>query len=558
MDSIIGVTEKEGSYQEALRKIGQQDEDGQTIGIVYVTSSGVFRFFPTFFRTLGLLFVLSLYSLHQPLSFLPIDALANWDVVSLTTWGTAVVLYLLYFAFSMVKDNLYTGQPGAEIHFMKHEKVVKTLRPGEWTFVLDPRVSPYAVVSTKLMVLEMPEITGNTSENITQSTAGASDARERHYRLIERGGFGKFLRQLSEVYESVIKDEVLEIDARAFNQFMVEQVAVPDIEEESVTERLDNLESSNLSLDFLTEASQIEEIDISQFDLEESENPDRRRILPRLQRLGSEYGIEILDHIPVGNLTSGDYLRTLALPLVSSITRLRQATETLREITEEEIDEEIQARVAKLKLAVGETDRVLREIRSMMETLRDPENKEAIMEARETAIENAAQEEIASAMSLIESLQAQIRAQEMSTIGAIERFNSEWEQILGELEEKLEEYVPEVRSVVVDGVNEDIIPGVDVVERVLKDTGTLDQLEDLLDSEIDGAFDEDEMAAIIEEIESKAEEVDVDRIMTRLEDALEEISSESEISTDRFALENVEERLHRISESAEGSIEVEE
>jgi len=64
MDSIIGVTEKEGSYQEALRRIGQQDEDGQTIGIVCVTSSGVFRFFPTLFRTLGLLFVLSLYSLH--------------------------------------------------------------------------------------------------------------------------------------------------------------------------------------------------------------------------------------------------------------------------------------------------------------------------------------------------------------------------------------------------------------------------------------------------------------------------------------------------------------
>lgn len=560
MRSIIGVTEEEGSYQEALRKIGQQDEDGQTIGIVYVTSSGVFHFFPILFQTLGLLLVLSLYSLHQPLRFLAgseiwvFETLAGWDVVSFTTWGTAVVLYLLYFAFSMVKDNLYTGQPGAEIHFIKYEKVVKTLRPGEWTFVLDPRVSPYAVVSTKLMVLEMPEITGNTSENITQTYRGALRMRVNDtYRLIERGGFGKFLRQLSEVYESVIKDEVLEIDARAFNQFMVEPVAVPDIEEESVTERLDNLESSNLSLDFLTEASQIEEIDISQFDLEESENPDRRKILPRLQRLGSEYGIEILDHIPVGNLTSGDYLRTLALPLVSSITRLRQATETLREITEEEIDEEIQARVAKLKLAVGATDRVLREIKSMMETLKNPKNKEAIMEARKTAIENAAQEEIASAMSLIESLQAQIRAQEMSTIGAIERFNSEWEQILGELEEKLEEYVPEVRSVVVDGVNENIIPGVDVVERVLRDTGTLDQLENLLDSEIDGAFDEDEMAAIIEEIESKAEKVDVDKIMARLEDALEDISSESEISTTRFALENVENRLAVISEGAEAS-----
>jgi len=38
MDSVTGVTEKQGSYQEALQKIGQQDEDGQTIGIVYVTS----------------------------------------------------------------------------------------------------------------------------------------------------------------------------------------------------------------------------------------------------------------------------------------------------------------------------------------------------------------------------------------------------------------------------------------------------------------------------------------------------------------------------------------
>jgi len=167
---------------------------------------------------------------------------------------------------------------------------------------------------------------------------------------------------------------------------------------------------------YLTGASQIEEIDISQFDLKESDDPDRRQILDRLQRLGSDYGIEIIDHIPVGNLTRGDYLRTLALPLVSSITRLRQATETLREITEEEIDEEIQAKGAELKLAVRETDQVLREIKSMQQTLNDTENKEAIMRAREATIENAAQEEIAPALSLIESLQAQIRAKEMSTI----------------------------------------------------------------------------------------------------------------------------------------------
>ena len=39
-------------------------------GIVYV-ESGVFSFFPTFFRALGLVFVLSVYFLTQPLGVLP-------------------------------------------------------------------------------------------------------------------------------------------------------------------------------------------------------------------------------------------------------------------------------------------------------------------------------------------------------------------------------------------------------------------------------------------------------------------------------------------------------
>jgi len=162
----------------------------------------VLSFFPTFFRILGLVFVLSLYALNQPLSVLPegvhwtIDALHKWEVVSFGTWLTAVVLYLLYFGFSLVKNNLYTGQPGAEIHFMKHEKIVKTLRPGEGRFVLDPRVTDT-------------------------------------YRLLERGGFEKFLRQLREVYESIIKDSVLNISAGAFNQFMVEPVAVPETREKA-------------------------------------------------------------------------------------------------------------------------------------------------------------------------------------------------------------------------------------------------------------------------------------------------------------------------------------
>jgi hypothetical protein len=140
----------------------------------------VFSFFPTFFRALGLVFVLSAYFLTQPLGVLPegvhwtIDALHGWEVVSLGTWLTAVVLYLLYFGFSLVKNNLYTGQPGAEIHFMKHEKIVKTLRPGEWSFVLDPRVRPTRWSPRSWSCWRCQRLTATPARTLPRSTAGPS------------------------------------------------------------------------------------------------------------------------------------------------------------------------------------------------------------------------------------------------------------------------------------------------------------------------------------------------------------------------------------------------
>jgi hypothetical protein len=236
-----------------------------------------------------------------------------------------------------------------------------------------------------------------------------------------------------------------------------------------------------------------------------------------LQRLGSDYGIEIIDHIPVGNLTSGDYLRTLALPLVSSITRLRQATETLREITEEEIDEEIQAKVAELKLAVRETDQVLREIKSMRQTLNDEENKAAIMQAREATIENAAQEEIAPAISLIESLQAQIRAKADS----------------GQRDEHDRGHrAVQLRVGADSGRARNQAAGVRPAGRVRR-----------------RKWGERGRHSRGGRGPARAE------IMGRLQTALDQISSESEISTERFSLDNVEARLEDISKDAEASLQ---
>ena len=105
--------------------------------------------------------------------------------------------------------------------------------------------------------------------------------------------------------------------------------------------------------------------------LHEAEFPRRRALLDKLQDLASSYGITLLDHLPQGNLTSDDYLRTLAVGLVSSITRVRQATETLKDITEEEISEEIAAKVADVSLGVLEVERIIREIDAIKGSLQD-------------------------------------------------------------------------------------------------------------------------------------------------------------------------------------------
>ena len=49
--------------------------------------------------------------------------------------------------------------------------------------------------------------------------------------------------------------------------------------------------------------------------------------------------------------------------------------------------------------------------------------------------------------------------------------------------------------------------------------------------------------------------MNVSEIMDRLQTALDQISSESEISTERFSLDNVESRLEEISEDVEASLQ---
>ena len=315
---MLGTAEIKTNVGSALRRIGKQNDQGETVGIAYL-ERGTLQMIPVVLRVLGFVLVLSLYFLQRPLAVLGVvpglETLANTRLISPWQYGLAILIYAVYFVATLMRSGFFKGQPGVELHFTKHQRIVRTLKAGQSTLVLDPRVRPYAAVSTKPFVLDMPQIEGTTGDNISLSYKGALIAQvEDTYRLVERGGFEVFCTQLEELFESVIKDEMLSISARDFNRFLVERAAFPEgdaVDEESLTDRLADLEKEDLSPELLSKIASIAELDVSRFILAESGSPRRRVLLAKLQDLASSYGITLLDHLPQGNLTSDDYLRTL-------------------------------------------------------------------------------------------------------------------------------------------------------------------------------------------------------------------------------------------------------
>ena len=85
-------------------------------------------------------------------------ALRDWQMISVGWWLVGLVLYLLYFAIAQFKSSVFVGQSGAEIHLARHKKIVDTIRAGELRVVLDPRVYPLAVVSTKYFLLPAAQV----------------------------------------------------------------------------------------------------------------------------------------------------------------------------------------------------------------------------------------------------------------------------------------------------------------------------------------------------------------------------------------------------------------
>jgi hypothetical protein len=557
-DSVTrsGVTEVKGSYSEALRVIGTQDAVGNHIGIVNISWIGL-RLVGLGLRLVGLLAVVALYAVQQPLSWLPFSdaapaalvALRDWQVVSLGTWLVALVLYLLYFAIAQFKSSVFVGQSGAEIHLARHKKIVDTVRAGELRVVLDPRVYPTAVVSTKYFLLPGAQVEATTKDNITISHTGAFFLRVKDsFRLLVKGGFPRFLQQLEKLHASAIQEEALRISATDFNRFLVDPVALPGMHaSESVTQRLRKLERSDLSVDSLTDMSEIDELDVSSFDLAEPGSPKRRAILPRLQELSEDYGIEIIDYLPMKNTVPKEFLETLAVPLISSLTRLDQATEALKEIIGEEIEEEIVAKVSAKQLALLEIRKIIQEIKAVNDTLANVDNRHAIVAARTTAMKNLAEGLLATVLAKIEGIRATVRAKHIDTAG-LERYFSEMEALLTHFERNVAQYVPALGTVVLGAITaEGLVPAIDIYERVVEQTGTRKAL-DVLKQE--GQLDTERLSAATAAIERETMEIRIETFMDRIRRELDAVRMDSGVSTDAYQPDKIMARITEIEKDA--------
>ncbi|GMV22726.1 MAG: hypothetical protein AMXMBFR57_26750 [Acidimicrobiia bacterium] len=551
-----GVTEVKANYSEALRIIGTQDQFGNHIGIVNVSWIGL-RLVGLGLRLFGLIAVIALYAVQTPLSWLPIPdtapaalvELRNWQVFSLGTWLLALVLYLVYFAVAQFKSSVFVGQSGAEIHLARYKKIVDTVKAGELRVVLDPRVYPLAVVSTKYFLLPAAQVDATTKDNITLSHTGAFFLRVKDsFRLLVKGGFPRFLQQLEKLHASAIQEEALRIPATEFNRFLVDPVQLPgQVEGESITQRLRKLEQSDLSVDSLTEMSEIDELDVSSFNLSEPASPKRRAILPRLQELSEDYGIEIVDYLPMKNTVPKEFLETLAVPLISSLTRLDQATEALKEIIGEEIEEEIVAKVSAKQLALLEIRKIIQEIKAVNDTLADVDNRHAIVIARTTAMRNLAEGLLATVLARIEGIRATVMAKSIDTAG-LERYFGEMESLLSHLEGNVAKYVPALGTVVVDSVTpESLVPSIDIFERMMSETGTRAALEVL---RREGELDTGGLEAATAAIERDTADIRIDLSMDRIRRALGDVAVDSGVSTEAYQPDKIMARITEIAKDA--------
>lgn len=565
----LGIAEINKTLNSALKMIATQDEEGRTIAITHIKRSGMSTVAWTI-RILFGLFLLSSIIFQQPFDLLLPDFfiskayyswgwewpknLAEWKIFSWFSYVVTILLFGVYLALNWFKNRYYTTVPGTVMHFEKHDKMMMEVNPNEIKVALDPRIRPSAIVTTKPMPIEMPEVNADCQDQISIFTKHALILRATNtYTLLERGGFKKFLPQLAEKYISVVRDLVIKSESTNFNTFLIDPVNIEHIAD-SDRKTLDQLNEAELSVKLIREVSEIDELNISKINFDNTAASKRQLIIDALQDLATAYGCEIMECIPVGNGIDSKNLTNLATPLLSALERLKQQTEILKDIKEEEFSAEIDASIANKKIGLLEISKIIQEITSTKETLEDDKNKRSIIAAKTSAINNTADEHLTPVISKIEGMIAQVKAMGIDT-AAYERFLTEMTSLIEYLEENATKLTPEIESVIVNGEKPaDIIPQFDAVQEMLESTGIEKAINGLIDDKEDQGEQVD-VTAKLEKISEEVAKVNPDDVVVSIQDALDNISTSTGVSIEAYSPDAVQEKINNITKKADITIE---
>lgn len=515
-----------------------------------VTRTGL-RWIPLIIRLAILVLLILMIAIKRPLGFLPGDyfgigwmsTLEHWELFTVWTWLFAVVLYVIYFAGSIVSNGLYRGAPGLEILFSRYGKIVETLRPGKFAVIFDPRIKPAGVISTKPLALELDPVEGFTKEGIKMTSRGTIVFRVRETLLLtQQGGFERFFEQIQASFAAAQKDLVLRSSAKEFNLYMIEPAGYDRSQlgqAENIDDRLKQIEQQNLSVDMLVRLSEISEVDVSQINLTEREGCSRKGILSALEADANRFGILITDYIPQGNLTDNNYLQTLAFNLVQWLQRLKQASHILKDILQQEIDEEITARVADKQRGLLQITQLCSEITSLIEALGEQANQQSIIEATQSAMRSKVKGILAQYLASIEALTAKAQADQIDTAG-LERFVFESEALLNSLADLR---LPEIATVILDGLSEEsVVPDIDIIGNIIIHSGIQDQI-DRLDNEGETVINRQETAQLIS---TEAAKLETTSLILGLQEALGKIKLDTGIDTARYTPAAIADRIGTI------------
>ncbi|OGZ08464.1 MAG: hypothetical protein A3D65_01135 [Candidatus Lloydbacteria bacterium RIFCSPHIGHO2_02_FULL_50_13] len=369
-------------------------------------------------------------------------------------------------------------------------------------------------------------------------------------RLLSMGGFANFLGRMNASFAAASANEMLRIDSREFNRFMLDPIRIEETSGESLTQRLDKqISDTALTTDLLENIAQINELDISTLDVSEPTTPKRHVILSAFSWAGSEYGFTISDHLPSSMSIPKENVANYLFQLSSTLRRLRQATDQLRLTKVQENETEIESRTRQQQLVVIEIKRLIAQMQSIIQTLRDPANREAIIAAKTDSLQNVARSVLTENLVYIDAQCKQLQAVTADS-AKLEAFIAETEALYAELEAHIGEFFPALGTVICEKTDiTAVLPAEEAFKTLFTNTGTEAVLKSLDNFERDVPKIDGALAKINEIMRGQGGSGDgdiatrSDTLLKKVTTGLDEISSDPGVSIAGYDRSEVDGKL---------------